>query len=236
MRACYLTNECQIDEESQIVKIVGDECDHLVVTRVRVGEELLILDGQGLKLQTEVIEVQKRKFVQAKIRQKIQVEKPNHMTLGLGLPKKEALERSIQIAQEFNLSNVQLIDCEYTQFKSFKQDRFEKILRGAMKQSNSSHLTSLKPAQKLKDIDWEQYDKVIYLDPYAALADKIHGINLKEEKIMLLVGPEGGFSEAELEIMTKIKNLSRLKICDTILRVETCVASTLGYILKSNGA
>jgi len=236
MRASFFTDKCQLDESSQTIMIMGEECDHLVVTRVKIGEDLLVLNGKGLKFETEVIDIQKRKFVQVKIKRKIQEEKNHHLTLGLGLPKKEALERSMQIAQEFNLSCVQLIDCEFTQFKSFKQDRFEKIMIGAMKQSNSSYLTSLEAAQKLKEINWERYDKVLYLDPYACLADKGQSINLRKERIMLLVGPEGGFSEAELEIIKSIKNLSRLKICDSILRVETCVAGALAYILKSNEA
>ena len=230
MRGSYLSDECILDEEKDIITLKGEECDHLIVTRLREGDDLLVLDGQGNIFQTKVVGIQKKKWVSTKIIKKVFSPRLNKITIGLGFPKREAFERAIQIGQEFSIESIIPFECEFSQFKSFKEDRLKKILIGALKQSNSPYLCHLKAMQKFETIPWEQFDRVIYLYLYAQKEDFQEELDLGKEKIMLLVGPEGGFSPDELALIDKIENLSRLKICDTILRVETCVASALGYL------
>ena len=235
MRASYLSDECVLDEQQQLIRIRGEECHHLIVTRIKIDDSLMILDGAGKSYKTKVIQIDKKKEIQVSIIEGTQLKRSHHISLALGIPKKEAFDRSLQIAQEFNVKDIIPLDCDFTQFKGFKMERLYRILTGALKQSNSSYLASIGTVQKINEIDFTKYSKVVYLDPYTEKTKFNDSFNCGVEDILLLVGPEGGFSEAELMAINKIENLSRLKICDSILRVETCVASALGYLHHYDG-
>ena len=56
----------------------------------------------------------------------------------------------------------------------------------------------------------------------------------KEENILLIIGPEGGFSQDEFELMKK-DNLPMLSLGDLILKAETAVIVTLGNVVYEFG-
>ena len=53
---------------------------------------------------------------------------------------------------------------------------------------------------------------------------------LKNEKILVVIGPEGGFSQKEFEFF-KQKNITTLSLGDLILKAETAVVTVLGNII-----
>ena len=52
----------------------------------------------------------------------------------------------------------------------------------------------------------------------------------KGEKVLVIIGPEGGFSQAEFDLF-KNKNLPLISLGDLILKAETAVIVTLGDIV-----
>ena len=229
VRAIYLDRDFQENCISSLVTVSPEEAKHLLVTRTVIGEQVLILNGRGIRLLSEVKSIYKKKSLELEVLEFEIIPRPNKLTLGLGLPKKEAFERSLQIAQEFGIDNVLPITCEFTQLKNIKQERLEKILIGALKQSNSPFKLRIEEQLDLLSVDFAGFKHVIYLDPYMS-KDQLPAKISKSDKVLVLIGPEGGFSSSELQFLENIENLSRIKLCDTILRTETCVASALGFI------
>ena len=229
MKAVYLKGfSGEVNDE---VYVEGDEARHLMVTRTKAGENFLILNGKGSSYLVEVRELVSKSKILGKIRKAESKEPMTQITLGLGLPKKEAFERSCQICQEFAVSELIPLETEFTQFNKINAERIEKIIVGSLKQSNSFFLTKIAGLTKWKNLEFNKYDRVVYFDPYAAGGNKL-SLGKNCGKLLILIGPEGGFSKSELEDLENVQNLSRVSICDTILKTETCVAGSLGFIMN----
>lgn len=119
--------------------------------------------------------------------------------------------------------------------RQFTNDRFERIVKEASEQSERNRLMKLLDIVTIKELinSFENYDLVLF----ASVASK-NDLSLKEQmkvsnakNILVIVGPEGGFSEKEIELIesTKAKTMSFGK---RVLRTETAplyAMSVLAY-------
>ena len=119
--------------------------------------------------------------------------------------------------------------------RQFKNDRFERIVKEASEQSERNRLMHLLDIVTVKELinSFNNYDLVLF----ASVASK-NDLSLKEQmkvsnakNILVIVGPEGGFSEKEIEMIeaTKAKTMSFGK---RVLRTETAplyAMSVLAY-------
>src|SRR5690606_2455199 len=122
---------------------------HLVkVVRLEAGEELLLLDGHGLKVKTKVSAVTKREMRLEQL-EILQEARRYEFDLALGIPKREALELSLKEATELGFRRIYLIRAEYSQMKLPELERLQRLLISALEQSNSAFLP------ELIETDWE---------------------------------------------------------------------------------
>ena len=87
----------------------GDAAHHLVnVVRIEMGEEILLLNGSGLRVKTQVSSLSKKEVMLTKLEHS---EDSRHfvMDLALGIPKKEALELSLKQAVELGFRKIFLV-------------------------------------------------------------------------------------------------------------------------------
>ena len=95
----------------------------------------------------------------------------------------------------------------------------------------SSFIVSI-PENYLKDLN--SSSKLLFADVNSK--DKLKAEVLKESKsILILIGPEGDFSEKERKEILKYKGVQPIKINENILRSETAVISALSilsYLIK----
>ena len=215
-------------QESYLLK--GDAAHHLVnVVRVEMNEEILLLNGAGLTIKTKVSSLSKRELILTNIGA-AQVSRNYSMDLALGIPKKEALELSLKQAVELGFRKIYLIRAEFSQTRLPEPDRLESLLISALEQSNAAYLPEIIQGT-WEEIPTNEYSEILMMDSQSKTQDARIAKNL--ESRLLIVGPEGGFSPSESELLHKMPKIRILNLPTPILRTPTAVAVGAGILLES---
>ncbi len=227
MRAVFLENLGNLKD------IKGDEAHHLLnVVRIQEGEEILLLNGIGARVFARVTGVEKNR-VTFEILESLQMEKADKVHLAIGTPKKDAFEEVLRNATELGISKIFHFKSQFSQQDFIFNERVRRVLISSLIQSNNPYFPSLEKVADLNTLvkNFNQYDKVIYFCSHT----KIHlstELTLKEkDKILLIIGPEGGFSIEEEELLTKNKLILTQHLPTFILRAPTAVVAAMGWVM-----
>lgn len=227
MRATYI-NPLKIQPSYQLK---GEQAHHLLnVARVEINEEILLLDGAGLMVKTQVSEISKRELTLQTLEHE-EVSRKYNMDLALGIPKKEALELSLKQAVELGFRKIYLIRSTYSQNRIPDIERIKSLLISALEQSNGAFFPEIIQTE-WNGIRFEDYENALMLDSQSKSLNpkKAHD---KFAANLLIVGPEGGFSQQEMTFLHVLPNISVLNLPTPILRTPTAVATGAGIILGS---
>lgn len=204
------------------------------VMRAREGDELVIVDGAGRRYYGPVTRIAE-KSVQIKIEKEERIVAPEPaLILGMGIIKKrDRLEFAVEKAVELGAAQICLFQSEHTIKENVRMDRLETKALSAMKQSLRAWL----PEVTLYD----SFEKLLAAFPEAeflAAHEKIDAdanarpaIKEIERKILLLVGPEGGFSYREIDLL-KQKDAKLVSLGSNRLRTETAAVAFLSQFLS----
>ena len=117
------------------------------------------------------------------------------------------------------------------------ESRMQTIIQTAAKQSSRNVIPSLNELIKSKQLieQLNKFDLVIL--PFESrqetnlgnILDKFNNVNLS--KIAIIIGPEGGFSNEEISLLTKLDNVKMVSLTKTILRSETASFYTLSVLM-----
>ena len=158
------------------------------------------------------------------------------------MPKADKLELIIQKTTELGVSTVVPVVTERTVVKFDEKDinkkveRWNKIAQEAGKQSGRQKIPVVEKPIKLKNLieNISKYD--ILLLPYECEKEmtlKAVLRNLKEKckNVAIFIGPEGGFSEEEVRLLSKLENVKTVTLGPRILRTETAGIATVAMVL-----
>jgi len=115
--------------------------------------------------------------------------------------------------------------------KNTKIDRWKKIAVEAVKQSGSPQIPFINDIISLRELLElsSGYDMICIAHPYSERLDLDFKI-FQSEKILLVVGPEGGFTDNEIEMLNNLPNTFLWNFHDNILRAETAALSALSIL------
>ncbi|PRX28347.1 16S rRNA (uracil1498-N3)-methyltransferase [Orenia metallireducens] len=234
------------DINDGIVVIKGDDVAHITRSlRLDLGDEISVSDGEGQKYLTELLEFGEY-FVKAKVLEefKVQAEPRVKVTLVQGLPKSKKMDMIVQKCTEIGVEEFIPIDTKRTVVNLNKkkaqkrQERWQKIVEEAAKQSKRGKIPKVKELSDLKQIigKFDSYDLVLvpWEDEESQGLKETLGSNLEVERIMIIIGPEGGFSLEEIE-QVKRAGAKSVTLGPRILRTETAGIATLSMVLYQLG-
>jgi 16S rRNA (uracil1498-N3)-methyltransferase len=200
---------------------------------------LLLCDGKGAEYTVKIAQVGQSEIATEIVSQSRRNIRDPLVTLGQGLPKSDKMDFIVQKATELGVSEIIPLVTERTIVKVKDEEkritRWQKIAKEAAMQSNrmdiptvgsitSFHnfIMTLDPGPlTLKLFPWEEGTLPIK-DVLRAHADV--------KKIIVLIGPEGGFSTSEAET-AKARGFHLVSLGPNILRTETAAVATLSMIL-----
>lgn len=216
-------------QETYVLK--GDELHHLVnVIRIKQGEELLLLSGEGLRV-TTVVESIAKKELRLKLIQHQTVDRDFIFDVAIGMPKRDALELCLKEATELGFRRIYLIRADYSQMKTPEEERMEKLLISALEQSNAPFLPKIIES-KWEELPWTEFETAIMLDSQTISEKqktKVTGV----ASHLLIIGPEGGFSGPEITFLHSQKNIKVVNLPTPILRTPTALAVGAGMMIES---
>ena len=201
-----------------------EESKHIVkVLRKQEGDILHVTNGLGFIFQVEIIIGMDTKC-QVKI---ISTEKQKPLDYKLHLvvaPTKmnDRYEWFLEKATEIGVTSITPVICERSEKKFIKNDRFEKIIQSAAKQSLQSYFPILNEAVLFKDFIKSNANSGTLLIAHCEETNKksLKEVLKKREEITLLIGPEGDFSENEINLAIENKFIP-VTLGETRLRTET---------------
>ena len=195
------------------------------VLRLKIGHQLILFNGNGREYLSEITELQK-KSLQLRTLSESDPEAEPALTihLGLALSKGDRFDIAIQKATELGVSRITPLITEFNTLK-LPADRLEKkvvhwqgIIEAACEQSERNYLPLLDSPCNLQD--WQDYtldSNKLVLHPDS---EQTFATLKPNQKLTLLVGPEGGLSEQDLQLANS-KGFIRVKLGQHILRTET---------------
>lgn len=225
MRALYFPH----DPTAKEIEIIGDKLHHLLnVVRVGDGEDILLLDGKGIKTHTRICSISK-KGIKVSVESYEVVLQGHNIHLAIGIPKKDALELSLKQATELGVKIIYLIRSDFSQNRIPELERLESVLVSALEQANTPFLPNV-VSVSWEDIPWGEYAECVLMDSQGK-REKYASESKGQDHKLLIIGPEGGFSPNELTFFETHKNIRKLQLPTPILRTPTAVATGVGFLL-----
>jgi 16S rRNA (uracil1498-N3)-methyltransferase len=229
--------------------IEGDDVKHIYkVLRLEPGEKVSINDLEGKEYLGQIEEVNKNKVIVSLIEElPVNNESPVNVYLYQGLPKSSKMDLIVQKATELGVKEITPVITERVVVKSelgeFKKvDRWNRIALEACKQCKRTLIPRINTPIEFEELmgSLEAVDLVVV--PYEnetgfGIKNLIAEIKKVVKSIAIIIGPEGGFEEEEIERL-KASGAYIVTLGPRILRTETAgfvCASLLLYELGDMG-
>jgi 16S rRNA (uracil1498-N3)-methyltransferase len=188
-----------VDAISPVVVVTGDEFHHSVrVVRVRAGEEVELFDRAGNAARGIVQALEKDRAVITTGELLPSRESPLVLHLAMSIINLEKFELVLQKATELGVRSIVPLVTDRIEMRAEryagKQERWNKIIFEAVKQSGRTRVPALESPVKFSEAITREGAK-IFFDADA----ETHSID-KLEEVTLFIGPEGGWSDDELRL------------------------------------
>jgi 16S rRNA (uracil1498-N3)-methyltransferase len=214
-----------------------EESKHCKVLRLKTGDMVYLTDGKGNMHKAEVID---NNYLKTKVKIIETTKEYNKRTFYLHIaiaPTKspDRFEWFVEKATEIGIDEITPIVCERSEKTHLKMERIEKIMESAIKQSVSAYLPKLNPTKPFNELMSES----VTSQKFIAYCNDAQRFELKtsclpQKPALILIGPEGDFSESEIALAKK--NLFvPVSLGKSRLRTETAgvVACTIINLLNS---
>jgi len=190
------------------------------VLRIKSGDEVLFLDGSGKEYLTVLDSLDSSGIKGRVVKVSENKNEPElKITLYQSLCKKDKLEWVLQKNTEVGIAAFAPVLAERSEKLGFNAERAEKIIREAAEQSERGILPALFKIQDLSDALKNAAGEKIILDRSGENI-KSYKSTVNSQMLNVFVGPEGGFTENEIEI-AKNSGVKIISLGPRILRTET---------------
>lgn len=228
MRAVFWDQD--IGEQKTIV-LTSDQAHHLNnVIRVKIGEEILLLNGRGRKYLARIQSQKKREVILGDLESLNPEEKKYRISLGIAQVKKDAMDAILKASCELGIETIYVIETEFSQRYPLNNERIQKIMVSALEQSNNAYLPEI-ISVKLAEINFTEFDNIFLFSTKTDTVSKISPLKSKQNNL-ILIGPEGGFSLSEISPVEALGNSQLINLPTPIMRAPTAVNCAVGYVLS----
>lgn len=219
-------------------ELPAEEAVHATrVLRLKEGDELFLMDGEGYFYQAEVALATSKKClytIKGTLKQDLVWRGKIHLAIA---PTKDMgrIEWMTEKATEVGFDEISFLDCKFSERKTLRVDRIEKIVVSAMKQSRKGWKPIVNPMTPFHSFiencsnNGRKYICHCYQEiPRADFFTVISQENLSSsgEDITVLVGPEGDFSIDEVRFALE-HGFESVTLGNSRLRTETAGLSAV---------
>ena len=210
--------------------VVMNEIDSKHITRTfrkNIGDNIKITNGFGYLCNAEIVEI--RKKIKVKIKSIEKFESSTHSVHIALSPLKNAsrFEWFVEKSTELGISQITPLICEYSEKKKVNMDRLDRILISSLKQSNQFFKPIINSIKTFEN--FIKYNEDEKLMANLKTSNKLNGQFFTQKNICLMIGPEGGFSEQEIELAKKY-SIKQVSFGKSRLRSETAAIYGMSVI------
>ncbi len=239
-----------------LLTLPGEESKHIVrVMRMREGDELMLVDGRGTLCRASIVAADPHSC-EVRVTERREQWQPHPFRLHVAMAPTRNMARMEWFAEkatEVGIDVVSPVLCDHSERVHVNEERLNKIVVSAMKQSQRAYKPLVMPFSPLDQLI---IDSDHAFDDYAAflagdLARKeasasrplqkficycngddrmpLQQVYHKGSDVVILIGPEGDFSDSELQLARRY-GFQPVTLGDTRLRTETAALAATFYL------
>lgn len=214
------------------VQLSANESSHAArARRLQVGSPVRLLNGQGMIAEAEMLTVDARQ-VSVRINDIREIAAPaQKLSVACAVPKGDRQRAMIEMLTQLGVSEIIPLECEHsvTRYKPAMHDKWGRWAIEACKQSQNPWLPIIDEGISLVDLLKIVPQRILFAD---IAGGELTALQAEISEPILVIGPEGGFSPAELGLFgqNQIKSFS---LGGYILRTETAAVSAATLALAS---
>ena len=200
-----------------------EESKHIVkVLRKKESDKIFITNGLGYLFESEIILASEKKCEVKIIKETFQQPDTFYTHIAVAPTKmNDRLEWFLEKATEIGIHEITPIICDHSERKVYKIDRAEKIIQAAMKQSLHYYLPKINEPISLSHFVKSNIDGQKFIAHCEETDKKSFQKEIaKNEKVTILIGPEGDFSAKEINLAIANQFIP-VTLGNTRLRTET---------------
>lgn len=204
------------------------------VLRLRAGDPVTVFDGNGGQYAATIAAVSRQElrldigpFVER------DCESPLNVRLVQGLAKGEKMDLVVQKATELGVARISPVLTDFSVVKldaaraAKRRDHWQKVAQSACEQCGRNRVPAIDAAESL--LEWfganaHSVETRLVLQPDAAVA--LPAVELAGNDLTIVIGPEGGFSDAELA-RAAAAGMQSVSLGPRIMRTETAAIAAL---------
>ena len=218
--------------------------NHIVKSlRAKIGEKLLLIDENRIEYTTEIKNITNQAIdCEIVSSEKSDRDLKYNLFLAQSPLKSDAQLTIMEKATELGIRGIYPVYTDNCALKKTvaekKDEKWQKVMYEASKQCERATIPQCYNLTTLEQVFENKFDKIIALcerNTTDSLKNYLKNNPIKDnENILLIIGPEGGFSKKEFEYF-KSEKIPMLTLGDLILKAETAVIVTLGNIVYEYG-
>ncbi|HSQ98203.1 MAG TPA: RsmE family RNA methyltransferase [Rickettsiales bacterium] len=234
MLRIFLKEDLEINKEIKIT----DKLHHYIVNvmRCKINDKISIVNGKDGEFSAQIIFIN-NKYCILRIEKKTK-DYIKENFLGLIFAPIQKIDLVLKSATELGTTDFFPINTDFTNKNILKINKFEGNIIEAIEQSERLDFPNIHKICSLIEIleKLKNEDSLIFFceerTGQNSIKEILTNINISNKKIYTLIGPEGGFSNKEKELINSYKNIISVSLGDTILRTETATIAIIS-ILKN---
>jgi 16S rRNA (uracil1498-N3)-methyltransferase len=213
------------------LELPAAEAKHARSLRLSAGEEVVITNGAGLCVSARMVN-----DVSYEVIGKFEIPQPKtRFHLVQALAKSDRDEMALQAACELGVSSVTPWESARSIVKwdgkaDKNQERWQQIALSAMKQSQQAWLPTVLPLTKTKQLS----PKGLGLVLVPGANNSLQEVDLSQDEITLVVGPEGGLTDQEVAQLVE-QGFTPVRLGSSVLRTSTAGPAAIAALQLAIG-
>lgn len=204
------------------------------VMRLEKGGTLRAFNGRNGEWLAEVTEISKKKAIVTFL-EKIREQSTSSDIEILASPvKKEAFDFMVEKATELGAARFRPVICEHTVIHRANEERLKALSIEASEQCERLDLMEITPLESLLNAltnAWPSGRKLIFCIERAEAPPILRALEAHTKApLSILIGPEGGFSDAEVRAISAMPFVIPVSLGPRILKAETALIASLACI------
>jgi len=216
------------DKDSRLITINQTDSKHITKAfRKKIGDIIKITNGKGSICDAVIVENGREIKVEIK---KVTNYKAEEISIHVAispLKNPSRFEWFVEKATELGINQITPIISEFSEKKKVNIERLERIIISSMKQSNQCYKPIINDVDNYLNFITNNNDEKIMAN--MKTDNKLDKGFIKSNNICLMIGPEGGFSDKEIDEAKK-NNITEITLGKNRLRSETAAIYAISAI------
>lgn len=238
----FLINSNSIENNTIIIDD-KENYNHIVKSlRAKIGEKLLLIDENEIQYETEISEISKT-HLKTTVKNSYKSKRKLNYDLYAAISplNSNSINTIFEKLTELGVRGFYPIYTDNCAVKkdviTKKIDKWQKICYEAFKQCERADIPKCFELITIQDVIQKEFKHILCFTEreakYEFKSFLKHNKFKPNDKILVIIGPEGGFSKKEFDFF-KEKNLNTISLGELILKADTACITAIGNIIYEN--